>query len=365
MKIGFDGRYAQGELTGVGKYTKNLIEGVAKRGHKCLIFYSQKPKYPIVGNNVKSRVIKGNKHLWEQVLLPLALRQEKIDIYHALGNIGIPVFCPVPSVLTIHDLIPLWQKNYFEESLIPPLSKKLYYWRTKTSINRAQKIITDTQWTKKTITKLFKISPSKITVIYIDSSLPKKLDDEAHLRFGLKKGSYIINSGGIDKRKNLIKLIAAFALVQTKLPQLKLVITGHNENLLPILRGEVQKRKLNGKVIFTGFLKEKELWGLLKNALCLCYPSEIEGFGLPIIEAFRTGTPVIASDIPTFREVGNNAYLFVNQGRIEAIAQAIIRLAQTPKLQKKLITQGQEQAKTFSWDKTVKRTIEIYNEALS
>jgi len=364
MKIGFDGRFAQDQLTGVGKYIKNLTKGIAHQGFECIIFYSQKPQYSITGKNIKNRVIRGNKYPWEQMLLPKALKQEKIDIYHALGNVGIPLFCPVPSVLTIHDLIPLLQKNYFSQSQFPTLSKKLYYWRSKTSLQKAQKIITDTKWTKKIIIKLFKIQPSKITVIYLDSSLPKKLDNKAHLQFGLKQKNYIINNGGIDKRKGLISLIAAFSLIQTKMPQLKLVITGQNQNFLPVLKREIQRKKLTKKVIFTGFLKEEALWELLKNALCLCYLSEIEGFGLPIIEAFRTDIPVIASNIPVLREIGDSACLFVDQNQSQAIAQAIIKLAQTPKLQKELIARGQKRALIFSWEKTIKETIKIYNKVL-
>jgi len=361
MIIGFDGRFAQNQLSGVGKYIKNLVEGVAHQGFKCIVFYSQKPKHPIIGKNIKNRIIKGNKYIWEQAYLPQALKQEKIDIYHATGNVGIPLFCPVPSVLTVHDLIPLIQKNYFSQSRFPPLSKKLYFWRTKTSLWKAQKIITDTKWTKKNIIKFFKISSSKITVIYLNSSLPKKLDDKVHLRFNLKKENYIINNGGIDRRKNLANLISAFALVQAKIPPIKLVITGQNRELLPILKKEIQQKKLTQKIIFTGFLKEETLWGLLKNALCLCYPSEAEGFGLPIIEAFHTNTPVIASDIPVLREIGDSACLFVNQNQPQKIAQAVIKLIQNPKLQKELITCGQKQARIFSWEKTIEKTIKIYN----
>jgi len=199
-------------------------------------------------------------------------------------------------------------------------------------------------------------------------SLISKLSIVGDYKFPLhhimKIENYIINNGGIDRRKNLINLITAFALVQTKIPQLKLVITGQNRNFLPVLKKEIQRKKLTRKVIFTGFLKEEKLWGLLKNALCLCYPSKIEGFGLPIIEAFRTDTPVIASNIPILREIGNNACLFVDPNQPQVINQAIIKLAQTPKLQKELIARGRKRARIFSWKKTIKETTKIYNKFL-
>ena len=146
---------------------------------------------------------------------------------------------------------------------------------------KAQRIITDTHWTKKTIINLFKVSPRKINIIYLDSPRPKEIDEKAYVQFGLEKNKYIINNGGLDRRKNLPNLISAFALAEEKMPWLKLAVTGDNPKLLPLLKKEVEEKKLTQKVIFTGFLEEKTLWGLLKNAFCLCYPTLAEGFGLP------------------------------------------------------------------------------------
>ena len=106
-------------------------------------------------------------------------------------------------------------------------------------------------------------------------------------------------------------------------------------------------------------MEEKALWGLLKNAFCLCYPTLAEGFGLPLIEAFRTNTPVIASKLPVLKEVGDGACLFVNPRQPQAIAQAIISL-QNETLRQKLIISGQKQAQKFSWEKTIEETIKTY-----
>ncbi len=361
MVIGLDARFAEGKLTGVGKYIQALALGLAAHHFKVILFYSQKPQLPIREKGIKSVILPGNKYLWEQIYLPKAIKREKIDLYHATGNLGVPLFANIPAVLTVHDLIPLLQKDYFNQAKIPALSQKLYFWRARTSIRKAKKIITDTNWTKKAIIDLFGISSDKISVIYLDSPLPKEIDKKAYLRFGLEKNQYIINNGGVDQRKNLSTLIAAFSLLQRELPWLKLVITGENPNLMPLLEQETQKQQLTKKVIFTGFLEESTLWGLLKNAFCLCYPTLAEGFGLPLIEAFRAKTPVITSNLPVLKEAGGDACLFINPRHHEAIAQAIIKL-QDKNLRQKLIAAGQKQAQKFSQEKTINKIIRIYQE---
>jgi len=359
MTIGLDARFAQGKLTGVGKYIQALALGLAARHFKVVLFYSQKPQSVLREKGIKTVILPGNKYLWEQIYLPQALKREKVTLYHAAGNFGVPLFSNIPAVLTVHDLIPLLQKDYFKQAKIPVLSRKLYYWRVKTSVMKAQKIITDTYWTKKTIVNFFKTPPQKISIIYLDSSYPEEIDEKAYVQFGLGKNKYIINNGGLDRRKNLPNLISAFTLAGKKMPRLKLVVTGDNQKLLPLLKKEVEEKKLTQKVIFTGFLEEKTLWGLLKNAFCLCYPSLAEGFGLPLIEAFRVNTPVITSNLPVLKEVGDEACLFVNPHQPQAIAQAIISL-QRKTLRQGLIISGQKQVQKFSWEKTVEETIKTY-----
>ena len=240
MTIGLDARFAQGKLTGVGKYIQALALGLAARHFKVVLFYSQKPQSVLREKGIKTVILPGNKYLWEQIYLPQALKREKVTLYHAAGNFGVPLFSNIPAVLTVHDLIPLLQKDYFKQAKIPVFPQKLYYWRTKTSVMKAQRIITDTHWTKKTIINLFKVSPRKINIIYLDSPRPKEIDEKAYIQFGLEKNKYIINNGGLDRRKNLPNLISAFALAEEKMPWLKLVVTGDNPKLLPLLKKETE-----------------------------------------------------------------------------------------------------------------------------
>jgi len=161
MIIGFDGRFAQNQLSGVGKYIKNLVEGVAHQGFKGIVFYSQKPKHPIIGKNIKNRIIKGNKYIWEQAYLPQALKQEKIDIYHATGNVGIPLFCPVPSVLTVHDLIPLIQKTTSHNPVFPLFPKNFTFGVLKPLFGKPRRLSPIPNGLKKILLNFLKYHPQK------------------------------------------------------------------------------------------------------------------------------------------------------------------------------------------------------------
>jgi len=166
MKIGFDGRYAEEDLVGVGKYIINLVSQISKK-EKCIVFYSKEPKFKIKGKNIKSIVLSTkNRYIFEQIALPLALINNKVDLYHAVGNMGIPLICPVPAIVTVHDIIPLEIKDYFSYSPFPLLSKLSYFVRLYTSLKGAVKIITVSNYVKSELVKKINIDSSKILTIY-------------------------------------------------------------------------------------------------------------------------------------------------------------------------------------------------------
>lgn len=174
-RIGIDGRYAEGEQLGIGKYIRILALGLARRGFKVTVFYSQKPKYKIPWKDINSVVLLSNSaYVWEQFLLPKALLEKKINLYHAAGNLGVPLFCPCPSVLTVHDIIPLLRRRYFKNSRFGTLSKLSYTLRLATSVFKAMKIITDSEFTKKSLIKRLNVEPSKIKVAHLGVNVHNK-----------------------------------------------------------------------------------------------------------------------------------------------------------------------------------------------
>lgn len=209
----------------------------------------------------------------------------------------------------------------------------------------------DSEFTKESLMKRLKIKEDKISVVPLgvaeinEGKLPKELVGQ----------KYILNHGGLDIRKNIERLIKAFVLVHKEFPDLKLVITGKNPYL---------KLKHDDSVIFTGYVDEKTLWALIKNAFCICYPSLTEGFGMPVLEGFKSGVPVICSNTTSLPEIAGDAALLVNPLKEKEIARAIIKVLSDEKLAQSMIEKGKKIAEKFTWEKTIEKTLEIYKSLL-
>lgn len=354
MKIGFDGRYATGDLVGIGNYIIHLVKNISE-SQKCVIFYPKKPKYLIEGKNIYSVILKTQSDfIFEQILLPMFLRKHKIDIFHQTGNLGIPIFTCVKSILTVHDLIPLEIKNYFSFSKFPFLSKYLYLFRLYSSCIKAKKIVTDSEYTKKRLINIG-ICSNKIEIIRLGINPPEKIN------FRFIKNDYILNNGGIDIRKNLDLLIKSFYIVHKKKPKYKLVITGENNEMLRKLKKIVTKLNLKRAVFFVGYVDDLKMASLLKYAKCLCYPSLLEGFGFPILEAFSYGVPVITSNTSSIPEIATNASILINPDNKDQIAKAILTVLNNDKIANNLRVLGFRKIKKFTWKKTSYEYLNLYN----
>lgn len=359
MKIGFDGRYAEGDLVGVGKYIKNHLIELDKLGIECVIFYSSPPKIKIEGKNIKSVVLGfKNRYIFEQILLPLSLKREKVDIYHALGNIGVPLFCPVPAIVTIHDIIPLEIKDYFSYSPLPFLSRFSYTTRLISSLKKAVKIISVSNYVKDQVIKKLKIGANKIKVIYSGAPEIAKIGDLPKELIGKK---YILNHGGMDIRKNLNRLIEAFAKVYINHPQLNLVITGENKRIKADLTKLISKLKLDGSVIFTGYVDDRTLTAIIKNALMECYPTLSEGFGFPILECFALRIPVISSNTSAIPEASGMGAILIDPYNVSQISEAMEKVLTDTKLRNNMVIKGISQYNRFNWKKTANEYLSLYN----
>jgi glycosyltransferase involved in cell wall biosynthesis len=359
MKIGFDGRYAEGDLVGVGKYIKNILLELDKLGIECVIFYSSPPKIKIEGENIKSVVLGfKNRYIFEQILLPLALKREKVDMYHALGNIGVPLFCPIPAIVTIHDIIPLEIKDYFSYSPLPFLSRFSYTTRLISSLKNANKIIAVSNYVKTQVIQKLKINKEKIKVIY--SGAPEVVQP-GNLPKDLVGKKYILNHGGMDIRKNLDRLIEAFASTHAKYPQLNLVITGENKRIKADLAKLISKLKLDDSVIFTGYVDDMTLSAIIKNAIMECYPTLSEGFGFPILESFALGIPVISSNTSAIPEASGRGAILIDPHSVTQISEAMEKVLTDTELRNNMVIQGKSQYNRFNWEKTANEYLSLYN----
>ncbi len=362
MIIGIDGRYAEGDLVGVGKYIKCLALGLAESGEKVVIYYSKQPKYSIKDKNITTKILRTRNRYWfEQILLPNSLKRDQVSIYHATGNVGVPILKSIPCVLTIHDLIPLVFSNYFMYSKLPMLSRLSFMFRQYSSAILARKIIAVSKSTKREVLKILKISDSKVTVVYSGTSSFRSANT---IPANLKSKKYILNNGGIADRKNIDKLIKAFAKITNKFPEYKLVITGENNVLVKGLTTISRNYGIEDKVVFTGYVNDSTMTKLIKASACICYPSFYEGFGFPVVEGFAAGVPVITSNTSSLAEVGGKAAMLVNPHKTSEITNALLNVLTDKNLRKFMTKQGKKEAEKYNWNNAVDKTLSVYTSTL-
>ena len=358
MTIGVDGNEANvRKKVGVSIYTLNLLKYFKKQANnslKFIIYLRKDPSSDLPEQNsyFQYKVIPG-KFLWSQVYLPLELyRNKNIDVFFSPAHY-IPRFCPVPTVVTIHDLAYL----YFEKDFLKKDLYQLKNW-TKYSINKSTKIISVSKTTKNDIIKNYHVNEEKVTVIYNGFEKPKITE-----KLKLKNEKFILFVGTIQPRKNISTLIDAFNKFKNNYPEFKLLIVGKKGWLYEDIINKVIDLKLENIVNFTDFVADDKLIFLYKNAFCLVLPSFYEGFGLPILEAMSYGCPTIVSQSSSLTEIGGNSSVYFDPKNTQDLLEKLTLLKENPELRNKLIEKGYQQIKKFSWENCGKMTLEILKQA--
>lgn len=299
--------------------------------------------------------------LWEQLIQPRVLRQLGADLLHAPVFVG-PLMAPCPVVTTIHDLSFMRFPDLF------PGAKRLYL-RTMTQLSarRARHVIAVSQHAASESVALLGIPREKITVVYhgVDSEF-RPLPEGRVAAFRQRRGlpdRMLLFVGTLEPRKNLIRLVEAFARICGG--QSKLVIAGGRGWLYKDLFTRVEELNLGEAVIFPGYVPNEELPLWYNAATALAYPSLYEGFGMPVTEAQACGTPVITSNTSSLPEAAGEAALLVDPHDVEAIAEAMKRVLGDETLRNELREQGLHHARTFSWTRTARETTQVYRQAVA
>jgi glycosyltransferase involved in cell wall biosynthesis len=300
------------------------------------------------------------------LVMPRLFRSLNANLYHIPLN-SVAWFMPRPYVLTIHDMSTL---------LFPgrkDLRRYLHEERFRRGAKRAARIIAVSQATRRDIESVLRIPGERISRIY---SAPdpafRAAGDESHERQILERYSisfpYILYAGTIRSRKNIPRLIEAFAVVRSELEQhprykdLRLVIIGDELSKNPAVRHAVAQSRIAPMVRFLGFVPTETLRVFYRAAEVFAFPSLYEGFGLAPLEAMACGTPVMASDVPSLVEAVGEAAQLVSPDNVFDIARGIREILLDEDLRKFLVRAGREQAERFSWDATARETLAIYRE---
>lgn len=303
------------------------------------------------------------KLMWKYLSVPSSEQMiGNIDIFHATDRLDMPLK-KSKLVVTIFDMIPL----IFKEFLTKDAARyfKDYFDRV---IPMADMIISISYCTKTDILKYFDIPEEKVKVIPLAASVNYKRIQEKGLiekvknRYGINK-KYLLYVGVLDPRKNLINLIKAYndLPVHTK-RDYQLLLCGKKSWYYEEIIRTVRELHLEEKVIFTGYIPEKNMSILLNAAEIFVYPSFYEGFGLPPLEAMACGTPVITSNTSSIPEVVGDAGILVNPDNVAELSDAIFKVLSDESLKIQLSEKSVIQAKKFSWEMTARKTVEVYNQ---
>lgn len=302
----------------------------------------------------------------EQFRLPSLLRDVRPDILHS-PHFLLPVLPSRTALIsTIHDVAYL-----ASDSDLTSRAARAYY-RTMMSIcaYRADQVITDSEFCRQEVHRYLRVPMPKIQVIHLApaSVFVPQTDQQIRTvtqRHGLADRPYFLYAGIIRARKNLSRVLQAFAQVRSSQPDLAFVIAGPST--------EPERRSLVANlpessitaISFLGKLKDDDLAGLMAGSLAFVYVSLYEGFGLPILEAMAVGTPVITSDRTSMPEIAGQAACLVSPTDVDAIAQALVTIARENALRQRLRDLGLARAQSFSWPRVARETADVYRRVAS
>jgi glycosyltransferase involved in cell wall biosynthesis len=366
MRIGVNALFLDRPETGSGQYTRHLLEALAKVDPATeYLPFSPGPAPPIPNTQYP---ISNQAKLWfEQVSFPLACRREGIDLAH-VPYFASPLFPTVPTVVTVHDLIPLILPAYRGSPLV-----RLYTRLVAAAARKAEAIVTVSQASERDIVRYLHIPPDRIHVTYEAAGEAfQPVEDEAQLaairrKYALPK-RYLLYLGGFDQRKNLSTLLRAFALLVNRQSQARLVIAGQlsrrDSPLFPDPRRLVRELRVEERVIFTGWVAEEDKPALLSGAVAFVFPSLYEGFGLPAAEALACGTPVLASNRSSLPEVVGEGGVLVEPTDVQALAEAMEMPLIDDALRAELRQRALAQAAKFSWKQAALETLAVYRKVV-
>ena len=379
MNIVMDFRKFDGVVGGVEQGVIQVVSHASSQGHAVTLLSkprridevkalfkgdSQINHFPI---RVKHHGISLKNVYHDAVTIQKVAQREHADIIHFPYNWSFPFVKKIPSILTIHDVIPFAFREamgYFKNHLVykPAI-------RIAARLNTV--ITTVSEFSKQDISRKLGVPEEKIRVIPNGLRVPnipgaeerKRLLD----RYGAHDG-FVLNVGGIHERKNIPRLIQAFSLLVRKGYQGKLIITGsvsgapYQERMKRICDKVVAETEMGERVVFTGFISEKELDHLYHCAQIFVYPSLYEGFGIPVLEAMKIGTPVITSNITVMKEIAGDAAVLVDSSNTEEIAGAMNDVLHEKSFTQELIRKGKKRAAHYSWEKTADEYLALYRQ---
>ncbi len=364
--IGIDAsRALSAAPTGTEGYSYHLIRALLPRlgaPYRTRLYFRTAPE-PDSFPGAELRVIPFPR-LWTHLRLSWEMARHAPDLLFVPAHV-LPPIRPQRTVVTIHDL----GYRYFPEA--HPRRQRLYLdWSTRWNARVADHILADSTATRDALVQEYGIAPSKITVAYpgYDSDLAPVRDATVlaavRARYHIP-GPYILFMGRMQPRKNLVRLIDAFAHLAPDRADLTLVLAGPAGWLAEPIRARVHGLGLEARVLFPGYIAEADKAALISGAQVFAYPSLYEGFGFPVLEAQACGVPLLASNTSSLPEVVGDGGLLVDPLDTSAIAAGLARLLDDVMLRRTLIALGSANLRRFSWEATARTVLTVIENLLN
>lgn len=381
MNIGFDAKRAFHNNTGLGNYSRTLIQSLAHYfpENDYFLFNPKKSKsHHLESKNIHEVLPQGLLNntfssLWRSKRIVQDLAKMKIDLYHGLSH-EIPVGIDkkfIPSIVTIHDLI---YKRFPQQ--FNPADVKIYDYKFNYACTHANHIIAISEQTKKDIVNFFKIDERKISVCYqsCDPKYINKISEEEKekIRFDLNlPQDFFLYMGSLIERKNLLGICKAMVILKQEGINIPLVVIGNGKSYKKKVENFLNENNLSNQVIFLSsehyaraypsFINGECFPAIYQMAIALVYPSIFEGFGIPVLEALWSRTPVITSAISCLPEAGGPDSLYVDPYAVSDIASAMKKLLQDISLRASMGEKGWVYAQRFSQEKCAAAVMDIYS----
>jgi glycosyltransferase involved in cell wall biosynthesis len=366
MIIGYDGsKLSTQNKTGTENYATILLQEllhIDMRNQYRIYSKQQLANSYLQQANVEQKPI-NYPRLWTQAGLATEVWQRQPGVLfipaHTMPIIHKP---SLRTVVTIHDLGYEYLPQYHQ------FPGRLYLNRTtEFAAHHATQLIAVSNFTKQDLIQKLRVPAERITVVYegVDAQLNQRpsIENITKVKQKYHLQSYILYLGTIQPRKNLVRLIEAFAKIKDQYSQMQLVLAGGKGWLSEDIYAAPQRLGIKDRVIFLGYIDEVDKPALYAGAELSTLVSLFEGFGLPLLESMACGTPVLSANSSSLPEVVGEAGLMVDPNNVESIANGLHILLSQSKLRQQFIQKGYQQVKKFSWSQAAKETLQVLEKA--
>jgi glycosyltransferase involved in cell wall biosynthesis len=362
MRFSVDAHAIGCHLTGNEVYIRNLLHEFARldRSSDFVAYVSKPGAHLQVPKSIRTSQVSENPFRRLGLDLPMKLRYDRPDLLHV--QYTAPISCPVPLVVSVHDVSYLEHPQYFTRFRSTQLRLTV-----KRTVEAAARILTPSEFSRKAILRHYRIDEQKVVVVpnAVSSSFrPVERESAAAVveeKFGIS-GPFVLTVGDLQPRKNHLGLLHAFEETLRQHPHLphRLVFVGKETWYSKELHRAVLRSNVAGRVHFTGFVEDPDLLHFYGACHLFVFPSFYEGFGLPILEAMACGRAVACSSSTAMPEVANAAGILFDPYSVQEMSRAIADVLLDDEMRVRLERLGTHRAASFTWERAAQRTLDVY-----